>query len=343
MQSGDTIELHIYKAGTYDDFVGTDFTINKVDQVNGAVTGTVTDSVSGAAISSATVQLVGTNYSTTTVANGTYTISNIVPGFYTMNVAKSGCYPVSTAVNVVVRATATKNVQLVSIPPSPHAWDVEADFSTTSDPNGPWTFGTYSGTVFGATFDAFTSNWISTDWTNTPGWFQSLHNQYPGVALSSGTFYLGTVPSGRMASYIPAAVRWTAPRNATVNILGDAWNPRSATTVGLVVKGQMKFNVLATGRTAASPYNFADAIVDYGVLASDLQNVSVTMGDTIMVLNGPSGGDYMGFDFAIVEIGATVFSDDFATAKKAVWRDDAGATTVAGGRTGRGDPPTRSW
>ena len=288
VKSGDTIDLSISKAGTYEDFVGVDFTINKVEQVDGTISGTVTDLVSGVAIQGAIVRLVGTDYSTTTASDGTYRLLVLTPDFYTMNVFKQGCYPVATSVNVEDRVTTTKDVQILSVPSSAHSWDAATDFSTNSNPNGPWEFGTFSGTTFGATFDAFSSDWITSDWNNTPGWFQSLHNQWPGVALSNGTFYLGTVPSGYMASYIPSAVKWTAPRNATVDISVSAWNPRNGTTLAVVVKGQVRAQTALSGRTYSSPYTYS------------LQNVSVNMGDTIMLLNGPSG-DYMGFTFTITE------------------------------------------
>ncbi|MHB9038461.1 MAG: carboxypeptidase regulatory-like domain-containing protein [Armatimonadota bacterium] len=292
VQPGGTVELHIYKAGTDDDLVGVDFTINKVDQVNGSITGTVTDSISNAPISGASVQLVGTSYSTTTVSIGAYSLTNIVPGFYMVRVSKTGCYTKTCWVNVVVRTNAVRDVQLVSVPSAPHTWDAATDFSALYNPNGPWEFGTFSvsgsSVTYGSTFDAFSGDWIASDWDNTPGWFQSLHNMYPGATRSNGTFYLGTVPSGRMASYVPAAVKWTAPRATTVNIHGAVWNPRSSTTFGLAVNNVLQQQATITGKTSSSPYSFS------------MSNVVVNAGDTVMLLNGPAG-DYMGFDFSIAE------------------------------------------
>ena len=136
--------------------------------------------------------------------------------------------------------------------------------------------------------DAFTPDWVTRDGDKAPGWYRSGQNQWPGVALGNGTFYMSTAPAGHMVNYPPAAVKWTAPRATTVSIQGAAWNLRGATTLAIAVNGSKRLNVWLNGRTFSNPYTF------------NLPNIAVAPGDTIMLLNGPTG-DYMGFDLTIQE------------------------------------------
>ena len=135
---------------------------------------------------------------------------------------------------------------------------------------------------------AFTPDWVTRDGDKAPGWYRSGQNQWPGVALGNGTFYMSTAPAGHMVNYPPAAVKWTAPRATTVSIQGAAWNLRGATTLAIAVNGSKRLNVWLNGRTFSNPYTF------------NLPNIAVAPGDTIMLLNGPTG-DYMGFDLTIQE------------------------------------------
>ncbi|HEY6308038.1 MAG TPA: carboxypeptidase regulatory-like domain-containing protein [Candidatus Angelobacter sp.] len=76
----------------------------------GAITGQVTDSSTGAAITGATVSYSGG--STTTDSSGNYTLSNVVPGTYTITASATGHASRSSTVSVTSGNTATLNFQL---------------------------------------------------------------------------------------------------------------------------------------------------------------------------------------------------------------------------------------
>jgi len=66
LEPGQTYHIHI--------------SLNPVPSLPSAITGTVKDSATGAAIQGATVEVIETGQSTTTDSNGTFTISNLPSG-----------------------------------------------------------------------------------------------------------------------------------------------------------------------------------------------------------------------------------------------------------------------
>jgi Flp pilus assembly protein TadG len=82
---------------------------------SGTITGTITDSVTSAPISGATVQIAGVG-TTTTLADGTYALSNIPPATYTVSASATG-YLSANRTNVVVTAGATtSNINFALVP-----------------------------------------------------------------------------------------------------------------------------------------------------------------------------------------------------------------------------------
>ena len=77
----------------------------------GDASGTVTDADTGDPVSGATVSLSG-GPSTTTAANGTYTLSDVDAGSFSMSVAASGYDDWSGSVSITAGQTTTKNVAL---------------------------------------------------------------------------------------------------------------------------------------------------------------------------------------------------------------------------------------
>ncbi|MDZ7729949.1 MAG: carboxypeptidase regulatory-like domain-containing protein [Natrialbaceae archaeon] len=59
-------------------------------ELNGTVSGTVTNSSDGTALANATVEVVGTDQTATTDASGNYTITDVVPGTYDVQAAAPG-------------------------------------------------------------------------------------------------------------------------------------------------------------------------------------------------------------------------------------------------------------
>lgn len=261
-------------------------------QPNGSITGTVTDATSNMPISGVYVYLNEVGIETITDANGSYSLSNISRGLYAMSVHKpGGCYPKTVSVDISPGTVARRDVQIQSIPLAPATWNAATGFSTSSNPNRPWEFTSFTlnGTAvtFGPLFDAFSSDWAPNDWDNTPGWYESGQGYTPGIAMSNGTFYLGTVPSGHLVSSAPAAIKWTAPRDTTVTVNCAVWNPRNPTNFALAVNGQRMFPYTISGRAFANPYRYSGTF-------------TLNAGDTIALLNG-YGDVYMGLDFSIVE------------------------------------------
>ncbi|HVF21214.1 MAG TPA: S8 family serine peptidase, partial [Mycobacteriales bacterium] len=77
----------------------------------GAITGTITDATSKSGISGATVNCGGAG-TTTTSANGSYTLSNVSPATYTCTASASGYRSKSGNVTVASGATSTMNLAL---------------------------------------------------------------------------------------------------------------------------------------------------------------------------------------------------------------------------------------
>ena len=78
----------------------------------GAISGKVTDSVSTAAISGATVAITG-GASTTTDTSGNYTLSSVAAGTYTVTASATGYTSGSASVSVTAGSTTTQNFALV--------------------------------------------------------------------------------------------------------------------------------------------------------------------------------------------------------------------------------------
>jgi Carboxypeptidase regulatory-like domain/IPT/TIG domain len=84
--------------------------------VTGSISGTVKDSVTGAAISGASVTCTGTPActGTTTAADGTYTLNNLAPGTYTVQVTAANYAPQSIPDTVTTGAAPADNFNLVA-------------------------------------------------------------------------------------------------------------------------------------------------------------------------------------------------------------------------------------
>ncbi|MEI6684322.1 MAG: GEVED domain-containing protein, partial [Bacteroidota bacterium] len=103
-----------------------DFTINVAAASFGTLTGTVTNSVTLAAISGATVTVTGYPPVTTNAA-GLYTVANITPGTVNVGVTATGYVPYTGTAVMVGGTTTTKNIALA---PSPKLGGTVTDAST---------------------------------------------------------------------------------------------------------------------------------------------------------------------------------------------------------------------
>jgi hypothetical protein len=80
----------------------------------GTITGVVKNSASNQPVSGATVTVAGTNLSTTSGGDGSYTLSNVPAGSQTLNVTKSGFRSATAQVTVTAGQSVTQDISLTS-------------------------------------------------------------------------------------------------------------------------------------------------------------------------------------------------------------------------------------
>lgn len=96
-------------------FTSLDVQLALQSPTDGTLQGTVTDSVSGSPLGSASVNLTGPETAnTTTLANGTYSIPSLMPGSYTATFSRSGYAPTSIGVTISSGGTTIQNASLVA-------------------------------------------------------------------------------------------------------------------------------------------------------------------------------------------------------------------------------------
>ena len=78
----------------------------------GTVTGVVRNAATGQPLAGATVALASTTLTTTSAANGAYTLNNVAPGARTLTAAASGFAATQLAITVVAGQTLTQNISL---------------------------------------------------------------------------------------------------------------------------------------------------------------------------------------------------------------------------------------
>lgn len=97
-------------------------------------------------------------------------------------------------------------------------YDVTADFSSTSNPNGPWSFnaGSTPLTIFGNLYNTG-AGWYSPG--PTPLW-----EIYPGGTSAGDLVVHSTSLSDDLNNTHLGNVTWTSPGSGTIDILGQAWD-----------------------------------------------------------------------------------------------------------------------
>ena len=162
-------------------------------------------------------------------------------------------------------------------------YDVVQDYSNTSNPNGPWTYGEVSNSA-GAGFIPFGVNLPATTCTNPPGgqcWTDNLgfpsnasiiQNTTPQTILYSGTILQPTNVLNLQVENSFPNVRWTAPTTDNYTIRGQF--SRIDT-----VPNPTNVEVLQNGSTVLfSANNFSDT---FNPQQFNLTNVSLTAGATL--------------------------------------------------------------
>jgi len=188
---------------------------------------------------------------------------------------------------------------------SAHAltWSASGDFSTTNNPNGPWSYGILTDPSDILTFSTLPSGssgnlegWNGTDGGNFPTIWKNTGSGDATVSeaiVGSGDLYLH--PGQSTGPHV--TVRWTAPSSGTFDIDGafatlDATGPAITTT---------DVSVRRNGVAAAAGSLTGSALTEE--VAFDL-SLALTAGDILDFTVSPGStffGDSTGFDATITE------------------------------------------
>ena len=236
----------------------------------------------------------------------------------------------------------------LATPSHGETWDLARDWNQQKNPSGVWSYeapgaargegevtvvATQSGEVriesswgHGAV-DSRPLHHATDDWTDPgnriefprgtqPVWQLGRDVSVPMLFLSAGTC-AHDVPQGRVGGHSPLVVRWTAPRDTTIDIAGGAWFPRELkrrieitlgkTTSDGSIAELFFYDIPLAGRNSSfdssRPLSFAHAAKfrTEARLHDTLQGVKVNKGDSIWLLLSSKGthDDFVGIDFSI--------------------------------------------
>lgn len=322
LNAGDTIVVAADVISTGPDLMGFDFTVTEDALANGAVSGTVTQKKSGAAISGASVSLTGAggfSRSTTTLSDGSFAFTDVPASGYNLTASASGFQTKSITIGVNPGATETAGLALAKDVPET-TWDLAANWSETANPsaNGMWTYGySYDLVHIGPLdvadrlFSKHTAQYIegAYGFSNQPGWvwpgWESM-----GLCKIAGANAVDA-PVGRVAGYGWDGFIWTAPEDGVYNVYGGVWKTHDSAPQGVVVgvKGTRYANNVVVparsrGYTSSNVYTYYQALLDSGSDPAVLKNLALNEGDVICVLADQIPGnnvDLMGFDFTVTQ------------------------------------------
>lgn len=238
----------------------------------GSITGHVTDSSTGAAISGATVSYSGG--STTTDSSGGYTLNNVPAGTYNVTAAQSGYTSQTSSVTVNTATASTLNFQLAAVPTTGsgtltgQVTNIStggavsgttvsySGGSTTTDSTGHYTFTNVTAATYNVTA-THSGYFVETKSVTISGGTTSTLN----FALATGGKVGGTVTNSAGAVIASASVTITGGSitttvNTTTNSSGvynSNWIPVGTYTVTVSATGftkQSKTVNVPTGTTA---------------------------------------------------------------------------------------------
>ncbi|MCE5315603.1 MAG: carboxypeptidase-like regulatory domain-containing protein [Armatimonadota bacterium] len=272
---GDTIDFVTY--GPADNAPGIGISASIMSSF-GTVSGTVL--CAGEPLSGVTVQTSDGSIKTVTDSDGTYTF--VIPaGDQTVKAYRFG-YGVQTAtISLPQAGEMTQDFTLVK---SSTSFDAEADFSTTSNPNDCWSYGTLSSVssgAFTASSNALPGYYPGAGWmSGVDGLPSVIHNSTDSLITSGWGWQIPA--HGLMISplYGTYSLRWTAPETSRASI--------SVSFVG----ARDPFSVESTGYVLHNGSSlFSDTITSYLDSASYTTEMDVAAGDTIDFAVGAPGGD----------------------------------------------------
>jgi len=170
------------------------------------------------------------------------------------------------------------------------SFDLKSDYSTTSNPNGPWSY-LANDSVPGQSIrggDAFADPpgaplvWGG----NILGWSQAN-----GSEVANGT-PLDLLPGDIYAHTGPVSIRWQSPADGMINLQGGVWMLRDigrADSFELLVNGAVQ---AIGGIASGDPFDRANPntfVFSGGVQSGDIVEFRIV----------PGGGDYIGLNLSV--------------------------------------------
>ena len=113
-------------------------------------------------------------------------------------------------------------------------FNLNADFSSTTNPNGPWTYreGTNALPLV-SDWTPLTATAVQPAWAPSatsgsflPAWFKSTTDNPAGLDILGGDVVVHTTDSFNGAAYGVANVIWTSPSAGLIDLSGNAWMAR---------------------------------------------------------------------------------------------------------------------
>ncbi len=200
-------------------------------------------------------------------------------------------------------------------------WDLSADWSDATNPNGVWSYNegsnplphvdNWNGDLFATQQPAWARSEGGT--TDIPAWFRANGTQITMKLIAdfqAGDIVMHSTDPQNGAGADVANVTWTSPINGLVDISGSAWNARDIDRGNqwtLLLNGVPLTSGIVTSDDPfdrANPFLFSNG--SGGVAA--LEAVGVSVGDvvTLEIERTGSLGDFVGVSLTIVPEPSTV-------------------------------------
>jgi hypothetical protein len=185
-------------------------------------------------------------------------------------------------------------LSLVALPAQAIIYDLTSDWSYASNPNGPWSYRSATGTVLSFLAGRGSDPWSTPQpaWGELPGWFKSN-----GTELFAHDWLAGDV-----ITHTASQVYWTSPAASQVAISGAVWATRdigSFNTWTLYLNNTaLTSGVIGSGDpySRSNPLDLTLGSGGAGVLA----NVTVNPGDNIRLAF--DGNDYAGVRLTVTTL-----------------------------------------
>lgn len=202
-----------------------------------------------------------------------------------MNATSSSRTCVSVVLSVVIALQFAVRVDAAVL------YDLAADWSDTSNPNGPWSYNGVDGLPLPVHRDDWDSQTRIEHFNSAqPAWCaedlsRSVPMAFKSLGVTAGTIWNLDAPAGSVGMHGQpafAGVTWTSPGDGTATVSGHVWKMRN--NIGRTIEWRLTLNgaVLTGGTmteanpfTSAAPFNLADGfgglpVLSFPVVAGDV-------------------------------------------------------------------------